>query len=535
MDQLRVNEKFKTEYEQNKRKEQLTKKSVKDALRAREASKEADGSSSSSSEEEDTSGALLTGRLDREIMSTIEMIKRKDPIIYNPSAKFYADDEPDSPEESSAEDRPKKKTKTLKQVLTEQLIADPAQFDEDSDDEDKNVFIPANDQLRARQAFIDAEVDEDEFDLKIRPGTGTEGNADPEYANFVSEREKQKKLQTVPEHKSLQRFESNDLTPEDQFLKEYITGEWWKEQRPSSYVPSGIVQSIRPNVDLDQADVSDDEEFLDAQDSFEAKYNFRFEEPDSARIITHSRTVEGSVRRVDDRRAIRRQKRKEAKRAKKAAAVEEVKQAKNLRKRELQQEQEELEHIARMRQQVLDERLQAIQEVGDIGLADSDEKKAAILSQLDLNGDFDPDEFDKKMENLYNDDWYEAKETVKSVAKPKNSKRSKSADDDNEHDDAEAETANNTAALLEELYAMDFEDTLADGQKARFRYTSVPAHSFGMSIEDILNTEDNELNARVSIKQLAPYRTDRNLTCSWQELKKTRNARFRRKQSRSSK
>lgn len=79
---------------------------------------------------------------------------------------------------------------------------------------------------------------------------------------------------------------------------------------------------------------------------------------------------------------------------------------------------------------------------------------------------------------------------------------------------------------------MDFEDTLAGGGRSRFRYTTVPAHAFGMSVEEILATDDSELQKRVSIKQLAPYRTDRNLKISWQDLQKTRNARFRRKQAR---
>lgn len=93
-----------------------------------------------------------------------------------------------------------------------------------------------------------------------------------------------------------------------------------------------------------------------------------------------------------------------------------------------------------------------------------------------------------------------------------------------------------TNQILDELYAMDFEDTIAGGDlKTRFRYTQVPSHSFGMSLEDILNTDDKELQKRVSIKQLAPYRTDRNLKMTWQQLSNERGARFRRKQARASK
>ena len=44
--------------------------------------------------------------------------------------------------------------------------------------------------------------------------------------------------------------------------------------------------------------------------------------------------------------------------------------------------------------------------------------------------------------------------------------------------------------------------------KTRFRYTKVPACDYGMSVEEILNMPDKELNQRVSMKKLHPYRKD---------------------------
>lgn len=58
-----------------------------------------------------------------------------------------------------------------------------------------------------------------------------------------------------------------------------------------------------------------------------------------------------------------------------------------------------------MRDQMMKERLEAIKMVGDV---DGDEKRSVLLSQL--QGDFDPEEFDRQMEGVFNDNWYDADE-----------------------------------------------------------------------------------------------------------------------------
>ena len=65
-----------------------------------------------------------------------------------------------------------------------------------------------------------------------------------------------------------------------------------------------------------------------------------------------------------------------------------------------------------------------------------------------------------------------------------------------------------------------FMNQTADGElTTRFPYMKVPAQDFGLSTESILQLQDRELNSRVSLKRLAPYRTDRNLQMSWSQLK----------------
>ncbi|KAF7458197.1 zinc finger, zz type domain-containing protein [Cryptosporidium felis] len=66
-------------------------------------------------------------------------------------------------------------------------------------------------------------------------------------------------------------------------------------------------------------------------------------------------------------------------------------------------------------------------------------------------------------------------------------------------------------ALLDEYYGLHFEDVLDNGNMpVRFKYTKVEKEDYGLSIEDILSMDDKELNQHISLKKLAPYRTDGN-------------------------
>ncbi len=82
---------------------------------------------------------------------------------------------------------------------------------------------------------------------------------------------------------------------------------------------------------------------------------------------------------------------------------------------------------------------------------------------------------------------------------------------------------------LERFYQLDFEDLIGD-TPVRFQYTQVPANDYGMSLEEILLTDEKELNREVSLKRLAPYRDhewinfkrQRSLTKKWKDERKAK-------------
>lgn len=66
--------------------------------------------------------------------------------------------------------------------------------------------------------------------------------------------------------------------------------------------------------------------------------------------------------------------------------------------------------------------------------------------------------------------------------------------------------------LLDEYYNLGFEDIIGKDIYTRFKYTKVKEHNFGLSNEEILLLNDQQLNKLVSLKKYKPYRTDEHLT-----------------------
>lgn len=61
--------------------------------------------------------------------------------------------------------------------------------------------------------------------------------------------------------------------------------------------------------------------------------------------------------------------------------------------------------------------------------------------------------------------------------------------------------------MWEEYYNLNYEDMVA-GVPCRFKYRKVDAADYGLTDEDILKWDDSMLNQLISLKKIAPYRTD---------------------------
>jgi protein KRI1 len=191
----------------------------------------------------------------------------------------------------------------------------------------------------------------------------------------------------------------------------------------------------------------------------------------------------------------------------------------------------------------LNEKLSQVKSV--IGAAkEGDIDEAAIMKMLE--GDFDPEEFEKAMQDAYGEDFYEKEDTE--WKSDLDVRRTLQQDEDGvalvgkddadggmydvyENEDDEQDNAQDyeedeergdedysepspehetplekklKSKVQEELYKLDYEDIVA-GMPTRFKYRQVEPNDYGLTTQEILFARDNTLKQFVSLKKMAPY------------------------------
>ncbi|EFJ52328.1 hypothetical protein VOLCADRAFT_102989 [Volvox carteri f. nagariensis] len=601
---IRVNKEYAARFQHNKQREELHRlqsKYPEEAERlalkiAREAAKAAgevlpdDGEDSS--QDEDDVGLGWTGaytvmeaglgdegdipeEVEAKIFDTLLRIRKQDPSIYQKDVQFFEEVQEEAQEDDALAGKPaaakKAKPMYLKDMIAKQAL-EYGPGGNSSDDEDggegrqdgkkrhPKAYNPEQEALR--KAFLEAAVrkmgeltdvsaeaeggegaDEMGGVLRLRPksrgGSADDDDVDggqdaDEAAALKAQKSLKKRTEGAGQFQQLIEayFGSEaELHPDDKFLKEYIMNKGWVD-RDDDYVPSyrdivggdGDDEGVAGDEDVDD---EADERYLREVDAFEAKY----EEPGADRIITHPRNIEGTVRKPDDKRKRQRDAKKQRLEEAAEAAREEVKRLKNLKKQELESKLDKLRSVA--------------------GAA---APAAASLDSM-LEGDFDPEEWDKNMAAAFDDDYYAVEEDLHDLKDDLDLLGEDMDDSDDNNDDndgdgtvrfralqrkikqvdklsEEPEGNDHGAApdpevvakqraelqrLLEDYYKLDYEDVVG-GIKTRFRYKEVPASTFGLSVDEILRLDDKTLNQVVGIKRMAPYRDDPKLRPNYKAL-----------------
>jgi protein KRI1 len=307
----------------------------------------------------------------------------------------------------------------------------------------------------------------------------------------------------------------------EQFLLDFITNKKWIDRNDFTRA--------------DDDDNSDDSSLEDVEraDDFESDYNFRFEQAAqetaasgahlSVQTYARSQTM-NTVRRQDTTRKDKRQARKERKAAERKAKEDQLKRLKNAKKKEINNKLSQVKAV-----------------VG--GLEESAVDEAAIMKMLE--GDYDPEKFEKAMEQAYGEDFYEQEDKewktdldVRQTLKGDDEVDALVGQDDvnggmydnvqegepneeiidgeyeetEEWNDDEYEDSPEESKLekklktkiQEELYKLDYEDIVA-GMPTRFKYREVESNDYGLTTQEILFARDTTLKQFVSLKKMAPY------------------------------
>lgn len=287
--------------------------------------------------------------------------------------------------------------------------------DANGDDDEIGAGRPQSPSYNQEQQNLRAEfkkvIEADSDDDDIVAGTkgsaaGDDGNA--EWGGIFKRRDKSKAEEAAEEElytkwlageeaanigenaetlQPLKEYWANPkLAKEEAFLRDYILNNGYTK-KSSGQVPcyDDIVGNRQPEEDEDDEDaehLSDDEAELEKQAEFEHKYNFRFEEPDADFIKRYPRTIENSVRRTDDRRKEKRQ------------------EVKDRKQREKDEKLRELEMLSAMRKREIEDK------IAKLKMVTGDDAAALCFDDADLDGDFDPEEHDRKMQEVFNSEYY---------------------------------------------------------------------------------------------------------------------------------
>lgn len=528
---LNINEDYAKSYNRFREKEVFQK--LKDKYGEDVANQKMDQVEDDSDDEtsEDESAEELTEDVEKDFFRTLSCLKSKDPRIYDGKTSFFS-------AKSSVEKPKKKKEKPMflgdleRKVMTEkggryeemdefkpEVVTHQQELEEikksfkqnvssDDDDDDEDA---ANDLLKKKMKTKE-DIKKEESDYrKWLSGQKADLEEDPSAKN---------------ELKPLRDFWNNDqLDENEKFLRDFILNK-------------GFKQNNETVEDSDESeDLSEDERMLKEQEEFEHKYNFRFEEPDQEFIKRYPRTIQDSMRQKETKRQKQRLEVKQRKEKEKERKREEIKQLKAMKRKEIMAKLDKLKKIAGSDDLSLnendleedfdpekyDKRMSEIFQNYDAVNAEGSEMEKPEFSDLesDLEEELEVENWDewdgnnREVENSENDKSANLGETSRNQLKQemiqatrKNSKKKSKFAEVLERKRPLFDPEDKTfEEYLDEYYGLEFEDLIGD-LPCRFKYRKVVENDFGLSTDEVLAAPDRELNAWCSLRKTCQYRSE---------------------------
>lgn len=455
---------------------------------------------SSSSENEDEYGELITEDVESGINKVLSALRSGNTQeLLNPDAKFFED-----PEKAAELGKNKERHRPiyLKDYHRMNILSGKALEDEEGEDVNEKGTVDGKQSYASQQneersqllKEINEAFDKDTEEKNGEKGEEEEGSDD----DMLVKKERQ-----APVHEI--KLPDPEKNGED-FLKAFDASQAWIPHKGDK---------LANNIE------EDDEGFDDAVENFEHAYNFRFEDPNSANIISYARN-QATLRRSDT--SARRRKRDEAKQQKQTEKEEKEKSLHKKKTEKVHKLTDILEELQKESGKEISPDL--VKKITDT-LMNSDFKDDqwdSVISELfdaefysaedkpqwdeddEIMADFYKEgEEDKNVEQEEHQELPEAEEQPRKKAKKEKQDKKKSKKQ--LHEAVENAVDDNKLSLMDQVEEeRKPRARTKEEQAAKFRYREVSPESFGLTSRDIFAADDAELNKYIGLKKFAPYR-----------------------------
>ena len=389
---FKVNKNFERRFNERKKREDLEWAQSKYGSNFEQMEDEA----SPSSLEDDENARLDSDEVTMKLFSTISKIRQKKPEIYENNKRFFSEQDLGNSTKLHELGKRKQQPLTYKKLVRDRVMA--GEMNEE-DEESEVEETPFNVQQRLKNEFkqvADKEGSEKEDDdnlFTIKKKTKQQVlDEEEEFDKFVKNQKKRDK----DDAKDIQQIwgSANILNEDDKFLRKFILTKAWMEKSDDDYSDEGRKQNFTHVADKKDAysawqkgqKVADEEDEARSEevDEYEEKINFRYEQPGGSRLQTYERNNPDSMRIQDNKRAEKRKEREGRK-------IEEKVNFKN-----------EVDHIKLLKKEQIDKKISKLMEAGGLSRISSEKTLNTLMAQ-----DFDDQQFDTQMNNIYNDEYYE--------------------------------------------------------------------------------------------------------------------------------
>ncbi|QLL33329.1 hypothetical protein HG536_0E02400 [Torulaspora globosa] len=454
----------------------------------------------SSSEEEDDYGDLITEEVEDGIKNVLRAIRENDKEkLLDPKVRFFEDPEKAVEKMTRSE---RHKPVYLKDYHRMNILSGNTFGD---DEEEEKTVDGRESYVSQQQAERSQLLDE------IKNAFGDEGNEaeDEGEEDFL----KKKAPSTKTAEPSLQLPDPEQ--DGEKFLEEFVNNQAWIPRKGDKIV----------SLDRDPNMQEDDDEFDEAVEKFENAYNFRYEDPNAATIVSYARN-QATLRRSEN--SSRRRKREDEKQKKEQEKTEKEKTIQKKKSEKVHKLTDVLEQLKKEYGAEINQEI--VKKITDTLLNNDfkDDEWDTVLSELfdeefyqqegkpswddddDIMADFhaDQDKEDEESDAAFEATEVSAKKSRKDKVKEKKLKKKGKRELEEMVEDA---VEQNKLKIIEEVEKEQEERKsrarTKEEQDLKFRYREVSPESFGLTTRDIFAADDTQLNQYIGLKKLAPYRS----------------------------